>query len=66
MAETPGQSHEDRELRRATVLKGHGFSRADFEAQNVPALAAEGCFWHFKPLPQGLKPRTFLADLRHD
>jgi hypothetical protein len=24
------------------VLKGHGFSRADFEAQNASALAAEG------------------------
>jgi hypothetical protein len=42
---TPGQSHEDSESRRATALKGHGLSRADFEVQNVPALAAEGCFW---------------------
>jgi hypothetical protein len=33
-------------------LKGHGFSRADFEAQNASALAAEGCF-HFLDLPSG-------------
>jgi len=29
------------ELQRAVVLKGHGFSRADFHAQSEPALAAE-------------------------
>jgi hypothetical protein len=39
-----------------TVLKGHGFSRADFEAQNVTALAAEGRIEVFKTIPQGSSP----------
>jgi hypothetical protein len=38
-----GQSHEDRESRETPDLKGHGFSRAAFEAQDATALAAEGC-----------------------
>ena len=38
-----GQSHETFEPQSARALKGHGFSRADFEAHNASALAAEGC-----------------------
>jgi hypothetical protein len=38
------QSNEESESGRANVLKGHDFSRADPDAQYVPALAAEGCF----------------------
>jgi hypothetical protein len=32
-AQPPGESHEDIESGRTTDLKGHGFSRADFEVQ---------------------------------
>jgi hypothetical protein len=45
-------------------LKGHGFSRADFEAQKASALAAEGCIPPSQTFPKGLKPRIsrgFLA-----
>jgi hypothetical protein len=41
---TAGQSHEASQSQRAKVLKGHGFSRAEFEARFLPALAAEGWF----------------------
>jgi hypothetical protein len=40
-------------------LKGHGFSRADFEAQNASALAAEGCIFTFLNLPSGAKAQDF-------
>jgi hypothetical protein len=46
-------------------LKGHGFSRADFEANVVPALAAEGGIERFKTIPQGLKPGILAVVLRH-
>jgi hypothetical protein len=46
-------------------LKGHGFSRADFEANVVSALAAEECIEDFKTIPQGLKPGFFVVVLRH-
>ncbi len=51
-----GQSHEAFGPQFAIAFKGHGFSRADFEANAVSALAAEGCIEHFKTIPQGLKP----------
>jgi hypothetical protein len=41
-------------------LKGHGFSRADPEAQNVLALAAEGCFLgDFESPLRGYSPGFF-------
>jgi hypothetical protein len=43
-----GQLVERNESQGATLLKGHGFSRAEFEAKIVSALAAEGCLWGFK------------------
>jgi hypothetical protein len=46
-------------------LRGHGFSRADFAANVVSALAAEGCIEHFKTIPQGLNPGIFVVVLRH-
>jgi hypothetical protein len=32
------------EIHEVLALKGHGFSRAEFEARFLPALAAEGWF----------------------
>jgi hypothetical protein len=58
--------NEDCESREAAVLKGHGFSRADIEAQGVSALAAEGCFWTIYNLPSGAKARGFSGALWHD
>jgi hypothetical protein len=37
----------------AIALKGHGFSRADFEANVVSALAAEACIEHFNTSLKG-------------
>jgi hypothetical protein len=37
--------HEAVEPRGTRDLKGHGFSRADHEAENATALAAEGCIF---------------------
>jgi hypothetical protein len=50
---------------RSVALKGHGFSRADDEAQNVLALAAEGCIESSQIIPPGLKLKRFLAVLWH-
>jgi hypothetical protein len=43
----PRQSYEEDESRGATVLKGHGFSRAGKRSEDSGALAPEGCFTAF-------------------
>ncbi|HME59241.1 MAG TPA: hypothetical protein VKF63_12940 [Terracidiphilus sp.] len=61
----PGQSHEAGEPRGATVLKGHGLSRADYEIPRMPALAAEGCFWGREPYLLPSPSETHISlDLR--
>ena len=62
---SPGRLHEAGEPKGATVLKGHGFSRADCELLKVPALAAEGCISAISNLPPGAKAQDSLAPLRH-
>jgi hypothetical protein len=59
------QAHEPQELRGAIALKGHGFSRAEFEAKTVPALADEGRIECIQTIPQGLKPGSLPAAFRH-
>jgi hypothetical protein len=53
--------HEAGEPKGATVLKGHGFSRADRELLKVPALASEGFISAISNLPPGAKAQDSLA-----
>jgi hypothetical protein len=57
---TSENSHEAVEAKGATVLKGHGFSRANCEFQKVLALAAEGCFWAISIIPSGAKAQGLM------
>jgi oxygen-independent coproporphyrinogen-3 oxidase len=45
------------------ALKGHGFSRAEYEPNSVAALAAEGMQAVDRKFPQGLKPNFPVASL---
>jgi hypothetical protein len=49
------------ETHEVLALKGNGFSRAEFEARFLPALAAEGWFQRLKTIPWGLACGTAKA-----